>query len=493
MNKYRIAIFLIMVAVGLTVFVLSCDEQTKYIYIDSKGGDTIPPSTITNLTVIDTGYTNLGVAFTVPEDDGGSTQIPYIILKKHKGDFSGFIWDQAETVFDNISYVPPGAIAGHQISNLEMGATYTIGVKAYDEEGNYSELSNLVQVTTNIGAIDTSGFYVGDNVWGISVADFDNNGYLDILTADYQSIPQAVIFRNLGNGEFVPPEYITSVGMPMKFVSDDFDKDGKVDFAISNFMANQTAIHLSKNDFHFPLRLYTSTRSHSLVSADFDHNGYPDIAAGNYDYGTITVFLNNNGETFQEGDNYATGTFTRGVFAGDLNGDSFADLVAASDAGHNLSVRINNGSGNFSSFRNYNLAGGGAYVDGGDFDDDGDIDLAVAVYAGDTSRVLVMFNDGNGLFDSTVAYLEYEHLTQISVGDMDNDNDLDLVVTKDHFGTGLIILRNNGSGVFNLMTQLAYPANCSDLALADMNNDNKLDMVVINDDNDKVVIVDNPF
>lgn len=494
MSKLRIALFLSLLAVGLGLFMLSCDSQTEYIYIEAQEGDTIPPATIDNLAVIDTSYDYVAVAYTVPGDDGMVGETPYVILKKHKGDFSGFIWDQAETVFDMLSYNPPGAPSVHKISDLEMGTTYTFGVKAYDEAGNYSELSNLVQVTTKLSTIDSSGLYVGPGVYALAVADFDDNGYLDIVSCDRQMEDErVVIFKNLGDSGFVAPQYFNPVGSPVAFTTGDFDNDNKADIAVSCFMANQTAIHLNKNGFGTPYPLLQFTRAYALATSDFDHNGFLDVAGCVYDFGEVRAFLNIDGASFNPPLVYDASEHTRGVYAGDLNGDGYDDLAVTSDGGGIVSLLYNKGNGQFNPAVSYNLSGSGYFLDGGDFDDDGDIDLAVAVYSGDSSRVQIMENVGSGVFNRSDYYFLGLHFSDVAVGDMDNDGDLDLVVSSGSYGGNPHILLNNGSGTFSVIENIIYPERCRGLNLADMDNDGKLDIVVVDVGTERIVIVNNPF
>lgn len=491
MKNNRILLLWAVLIVSLGLFLSSCDNQTEYVFINQRT-DSIPPGTIDNLIVSDTGYVNIGIAFTMPGDDGFEGDRPSIMVKKHNGDFTGFVWDQAETVYDKTAYVPAGEIAGININSLEMGQTYTIGVKAYDEAGNFSNLSNLVQVTTKVGMIDSSALYVGEDVWGLELADFDNNGYLDILTADNQSIKKVVMFRNNGDGLFMPPMYIASGEAPVKFVADDFNNDGELDFSVSNLGSSQIYVHYQDKDFASPTILFPNSAAFAVISADFDNNGYPDIATANYFYGDVRVMLNE-GVSFSDGSTYPTGDHPRGLCAGDFDDDGYLDLAATSDAGGMLSLLFNKGDGTFDPAVDIDLAGGAADIQAGDFDDDGDLDLAIAVYAGDSSRVLVKMNNSDGTFTAGNDYLNGFHMYVLDVGDIDNDDDLDIVIARETLGLGLKILRNDGNGVFDNVYSIAYPRNSSDLKLGDMNNDNKLDIVVTCNDNDKIVIVDNPF
>jgi hypothetical protein len=132
-----------------------------------------------------------------------------------------------------------------------------------------------------------------------------------------------------------------------------------------------------------------------------------------------------------------------GVIASDLDGDGDLDLYVANDSVENR-LWINNGDGTFedgtlisgTGTNSRGMTEAGMGLASGDVDGDGDIDLFVTNFD-DESNTLYR-NDGQGLFTDVTVEAGLEAASRRPVGfgcvlaDLDNDTDLDLVVTNGH-------------------------------------------------------------
>jgi hypothetical protein len=144
-----------------------------------------------------------------------------------------------------------------------------------------------------------------DKLQNIALADFNGDGYLDLVTTEsnsstpekYRTNTYSILFGN-GDGTFQAPQIFPGVypGFALGVVTADFDGDGKADFAV-----------------------------------------------GNWDNATVTVFLGKGDGTFRAPVNYTMNNFELGLQVGDLNGDGKPDILAR-DAQQSL---INNGDGTF--------------------------------------------------------------------------------------------------------------------------------------------------
>jgi hypothetical protein len=86
----------------------------------------------------------------------------------------------------------------------------------------------------------------------------------------------------------------------------------------------------------------------SLVTGDFNGDGRLDLAATNYNSDEISVLLGNGDGTFQEPKRFAAGEIPTSLVTGDFNADRRLDLVANTKSG-DISVLLGNGDGTSSS------------------------------------------------------------------------------------------------------------------------------------------------
>ena len=116
----------------------------------------------------------------------------------------------------------------------------------------------------------------------------------------------------------------------------------------------------------------------------------------------------------------------------------------------------------------------------GDLDDDGDLDAFVANVLFETapsSANNVWLNDGNGQFTDSGQMLGSQDSYAVALGDLDGDKDLDAFVANDGENT---IWLNDGEGNFSDSGQKLGANNSHTVLLADVNQDGNLDAYVAN-------------
>jgi len=234
----------------------------------------------------------------------------------------------------------------------------------------------------------------------------------------------------------------------------------------------------------------------SVALGDLDGDGDLDMAVANMYSQDTSVLLNNGDGTFATQVRYAAGNTPTGIALGDLDGDGDLDM-AVSNLGQfgvtdgETSVLLNNGDGTFATQTRYAAGNFSAFIALGDLDGDNDLDMVVINYEGDMS---VLLNNGDGTF-ATQTRIPVD-VESVALGDLDGDGDLDMAVSNFSLfgvidGTTSVLL-NNGDGTFP--TQVRYAAGdtpCS-IALGDLDGDGDLDMAVDNrGSNDTSVLLNN--
>lgn len=175
---------------------------------------------------------------------------------------------------------------------------------------------------------------------------------------------------------------------------------------------------------------------------------------------------------------------------GDFTGDGKVDVVVAINGSPTALLKVfpGLGDGSFASSIDTNITSS-TQVDGlaaGDINGDGNLDVLIGSYApGDAVRI-ALGNGSGGFTMSLNSFALTPSPKFLALGDLDNDNDLDLVV---RFSTGLMVFYlNDGSGLFTGSVTIGMDNDPRALTLADVNADGNLD-VVTSDGNNKTVTI----
>lgn len=217
---------------------------------------------------------------------------------------------------------------------------------------------------------------------------FNNDGILD-LAAGTGTIVSVLI--GSGTGTFAAGVNYPS-GNPSGIATSDFDVDGKLDLAISNYNNFNFALLKGNGDGTFaplvPYSTLSGNRPVAIAAVQLNADGKADVVTAN-EGGTVSIFINNGNGTFAAVVNVAASGILNGICGADFNGDSKTDLALSHELGSGILIYNGNGNGTLASPINFPVGAVPRSVCTADFNSDGKPDLAVANSASVNMLVLI--------------------------------------------------------------------------------------------------------
>jgi hypothetical protein len=390
------------------------------------------------------------------------------------------------------------AATAQVIQNVQPG-TYYLAVSAVTSPSLTAGTQSYVLATTftrSLPPLQTMS--VGNGPESVAVADFNHDGNLDLVTANYDGNDptdnQVSVLLGNGNGTFQSAVYYnveqgaTGIG-PDCAVVGDLRNDGNLDIVTSNYGDNTVSVLLGKGDGTFgSATTYSVGNKPSAVALGY-FNGRLGIVTANSNYnastktygpGTVSVLLGNGDGTFQSAVSYSVGLHPDTVTVGEFNGQ--VDIVTGNQGDNTVSVLLGNGDGTFQSAVTYKVGSKPYDVAVADFN--GLTDIVTANYGSNT--VSVLLGKGDGTFQSAVSYPVGDNPAAVAMGQIAGALD---IVTANAFSNSVSVLKGNGDGTFQAADSYAVGKDAFGVGLGDFRNDGNLDIATVNFKDDSVSLL----
>ena len=351
---------------------------------------------------------------------------------------------------------------------------------------------------------DAAGVAGGRFGMGVAVADYDGDGWQDLYVTNYGP---NYLYRNNGDGSFsevAKDARVLASRWSTSGVWFDYNGDGRLDLFVCSFVRYDESLsklcfdHLRKRTYYCLPTLFDHTSSHlfrnddngrftdvsresgiaghpgkafGVVATDVNDDGHLDLFVAN-DTVADFLFVNQGDGTFREMGLWAGVAFDdggkprsgMGVDATDYDGDGRQDLFVSNIDHEVFSLYRNQGDLTFTDEAadvgklTWLLSGWGLRFF--DADNDGDDDLFLA--NGHPDDMVEKFRPGLGyreplLYFENVAGHYRDRSSQsgavfsrefsargLATGDLDNDGDLDLIIT-DNGGPPVLLLNQGGN------------------------------------------------
>ena len=333
---------------------------------------------------------------------------------------------------------------------------------------------------------------------GVAVADFDNDGWLDIYVTGYGG---NVLYRNLGNCKFediTEKAGVRGGGFSTGAAWADYDRDGHVDLFVSRY------VHVDLDNLpEFGKGKFCRFKGVLVQCGPWGLPGESDLLYHNRGDGTFEEV------SVRAGVHDSQGRFGLGVVWGDYDNDGWPDLFVANDAGPNY-LYHNNHNGTFTdvallagvALSGEGLEQGNMGVDFGDYNHDGSLDIIDTTFA-DQPKTLYRNLGHEGFEDaSRTAQIAQASVPYVAWGtgfvDFDNDGWPDILIANGHvypqvdtiaegarYKEPIVLHLNKHDGTFE---NASVASGLSDLPLAsrrgvafgDIWNDGAIDALILN-------------
>src|ERR1039458_204002 len=231
------------------------------------------------------------------------------------------------------------------------------------------------------------------------------------------------------------------------------------------------------------------------MATDLNGDGKVDLACV-CTSGGLLVWTNNGSRNFVSAGSYATGSSAphSWLTAADINGDGKTDLICQGTDGHAMLALTNAGNGTFAVAPPPPSTTAGSWlVAAADVNGDGKPDLIDMPYGG-LFYLRILTNAGNGTFIlSSTNFANTPWPGYILAADVNGDGKVDIFVSNYNSGSGktVLVLPNNGSGLFG--SNAVYAAGFGPLSAvaADVNGDGMVDLISADLHGDLTILTNN--
>ncbi|MEJ2545484.1 MAG: FG-GAP-like repeat-containing protein, partial [Calditrichaceae bacterium] len=378
-----------------------------------------------------------------------------------------------------------------------------------DQYGGSDSAMVYVEVIPLFEMVETGIVNVshGSVAWG----DFDNDDDLDIAISGWLGTINEYTSKIYRNDDTI----FTDIEANLVNVSSsspgcldwgDADNDGDLDLLLCG-------LYQATPDVRYASRMYNNGQYGFL---DFGYNDLEDVSSGSISWGDhnndgLLDFLLSGSPTegdditnvYQHYDNLPGGTDFLNISAGiqsiwsgrstwvDFDNDNDLDVFVCG-FGAEPSKLYENTDGEYELMNSAIPGFGNADAAWGDYDNDGDMDLLICGKYLDNPTTKIYRNDGPApsvgwIFTDIEADLQDVESGSVVWGDVDNNGDLDIVITGNSGGFGLKTeLYLNHNGEFEHYDLDLQDVGRSAVAFGDYDNDNDLDLFITGVNNNQL-------
>lgn len=331
---------------------------------------------------------------------------------------------------------------------------------------------------------------IGSRPTDIAVADLNKDGRLDIVTCSVEDT--VTILLSDGRGRFAP-----APGSPVKIAAHlvavgDVNNDRNLDLALTHHDSFGVEVLLGAGDGRFapapgsPFAAHQGAKphNHGLALSELNSDGNLDITTSNQDDNSVSVLLGNGRGAFTPaaGSPFAVGRSPYPHAIGDVNKDGYLDIATPNVGSNDVTVLLGDGRGGFKPAAGspYAVASRPYYITIGDINGDNNPDLITT--HDDITLITTLLGNGRGGFAAASGspFDIGQRPYKLFAADVTGDARTEIVIGTEA-SDSVVVLLGDGRGGYTPAAGSPYRAGANPrIAVGDMNGDGKMDIVTAN-------------
>jgi hypothetical protein len=283
-----------------------------------------------------------------------------------------------------------------------------------------------VQLGNGSGGFSVTSVAAGDGPYDLAVGDFNNDSKQDLVVVNYTEYGGLSLLTGDGVGGFTRRQ-ILAIGTepaPLSVTVADFNNDGNLDMAAPQYGTTRLHVLLGNGSGNFSPLVVTVRGAVVGQAADLDDDGNQDLVLTGGSGISVLMGLGNG--HFGPETSFATGADPWTLVVDDLNDDGCEDLATTDVDDGSVCILLGRGDGTFDAESRYSAGIQTSYLASGDLDGDGAVDLVTSQYA--TGQFRVLLGDGAGHLALSTTTFAVAFAMNTTVGDFNGDGKADLAI-----------------------------------------------------------------